>query len=87
MKNVIKVLALSVLRLISYTVVTTLDIVMWAVALLNKGMRLLYVAIDGIVDRDWDGGDLGKMVNFSVNFSYKAMVDKLYPTEEDEDEP
>ena len=85
MKSIIKVFAIALLSTISYAVVTTLDIVMYTVALLNKGVRLGYVAMDKLINgNETDSDELNATLNFIVNFSYKAMVDKLYPTYEDE---
>ena len=85
MKNVIKILGMAIVGMISFVLVGVIDIIMWAFALLNKGVRLLMWRLLKLIDGcEVDYYEVRSMSWSLVNEGYKYIVDELYPTEEDE---
>ena len=90
MKNTIRLTLLAVIYVIVFAIVTVIDVLTVATLVLNKGFRWLSSgAIAVLIDRrnaDNVEDELISGSNITINYSYKSIVDLLYPTEFEEEE-
>lgn len=84
MITAIKLTITVLLMPVGFVIHSVMDLAILAIACLCKGLRLLYLGIHHLI---WDDEtyELTRQWSWSaVNMGYKTLVDKLYPTEEEE---
>ena len=85
MKNVIKILVLSIIGTVFSVIIGAIDAMMLAFALISKGLRVagLWVMerIGGIEESH---DELKTLIWSTVNYAGEYLIDELYPTDEDE---
>ncbi len=89
MKKILRILPYVVISVISFTVISIMDLVWILAALCIKATRSIFIWLQDAFDPDdyIDFNGRKNIVNVMVNYGYKYYIDLMYPVEEDfEDE-
>lgn len=88
-KTILMYLPYVIVCVISFTVVSILDVILLLMALCVKAVRLIIIWLEGFTSPDFENSDtkyINTLGNAIVNLAYKKVIDEMYPVEEDEEE-
>lgn len=90
MKQILKHIPCIIIAVISFTVITIMDLVWLLMALCIKATRLIFTWLMSAFYLDRDTNEIfnwiAASVNFMTNVEYKFYIDWMYPVEEDSED-